>query len=345
MSEPRDPKTDDANSIMGEERRKSGFALDPRKHADYLRSKGETHLSSVLDSAPIVAIMDRYERLDRAALASQTRFRSLCAWTLSVIALLIYVSLVALALPLSEDLQRSARFWSLAVIYLGMLIGFLGMAWLYYSKPDVAWRQARAGAEAERGRVFDAVMDADRDKPDLLPLKLEYIRRFQLDLQEDYYCCRGAQHEAKVRRSFYRKLIFFVFALLAVAAMAATQFLDKGEDGISAMNENVSAVLLKFEAAYTDLALLLLALALASWWAVSYTLAQIEGTSRNATLFAIARDKLAAFRKAELEPARRAAAEAKEPEIRAFVSKLQSVLTSEHQGWIALENAIPEPQY
>ena len=83
---------------------------------------------------------------------------------------------------------------------------------------------------------------------------------------------------------------------------------------------------------------------LASWWAVSYTLAQIEGTSRNATLFAIARDKLAAFRKAELEPARRAAAEAKEPQIRAFVGKLQSVLTSEHQGWIALENAISEPQ-
>ena len=57
MSEPRDPKTEDAMAIMGEERRKSGFALDPRKHADYLRSKGETRLSSVLDSAPIVAII------------------------------------------------------------------------------------------------------------------------------------------------------------------------------------------------------------------------------------------------------------------------------------------------
>jgi hypothetical protein len=40
--------------------------------------------------------------------------------------------------------------------------------------------------------------------------------------------------------------------------MAATRFLDKGEDGISAMNENVSAMLLKFEAAYTDLSLLAL---------------------------------------------------------------------------------------
>ena len=35
----------------------------------------------------------------------------------------------------------------------------------------------------------------------------------------------------------------FVFALLAFAAMAATQFLDKGEYGISAMNENVSGML------------------------------------------------------------------------------------------------------
>jgi hypothetical protein len=80
-----------------------------------------------------------------------------------------------------------------------MLVGLLGMVCSYYSKPDVAWRKARAAAEVERGRI--RVMEADRDKPKLLALKLEYARRSQLDLQGFYYRHRGAQHGAKVRRS------------------------------------------------------------------------------------------------------------------------------------------------
>jgi hypothetical protein len=343
MSAVRDPRTEQAMAAVGEDRRKSGFALNPHTHAERLRSNGETELARILDSVPVVHIMDAYEKADRAALASQMRFRRLCARALIIIVLLIYVALVALALPLSEDMQRSARLWSIAAIYAGLFCGFWGLAWLYYSKPDVTWRQARARAEVERGRLFDAVMNEDPNRLDLLPLKLEYVRRYQLDLQEDYYQWRGAQHETKVRRGFYGKLVFLVVAVIAVLAMAATQFLDKSENGPSAINETLSALLLRFEAAYTDLALLLLALALAGWWAVSYTLAQIEGTARNATLFSLARDKLAALRKSELEPARIAAAHGREPEVRAFVNRLQSVLTSEHQGWLALEKAVPQP--
>jgi len=337
----RDLRTDAAIAIVDEDRSPRSFALNARAHAKPLGSAGGGELADILESPDIVEIMDRYESFDRSAVRCQNHFRRLYGLSLTAIALLMYLSLAALALPLTEDLQRTAHYWALAVAYIGMLVAFSAMTWLHFSRPNVVWRDARAVAEVERGRLFCAVMDAQPHTPALLPLRLEYVRRYQLDLQEDYYERRGAQHETKLRRGFRNKLVFFLVALLAPAAMAATQFLDKGENGVTAVNENFQSLLLSSEVAYTDLFLLLMALGVAIWWAVSQTLSQIGNVARNAALFAVARKKLAVLRETKLEKARSAAAHGADVEVRAFLDHLQSILTAEHQAWIAQDNAHP----
>src|SRR5262249_42697326 len=71
--------------------------------------------------------------------------------------------------------------------------------------PFDSWMKARAQAEDARIELFRRVMDAVDPAPGagarqggelkLLPLKLEYFRRYQLDLQRHYYAGRGQQHE------------------------------------------------------------------------------------------------------------------------------------------------------
>src|SRR4029079_2034926 len=105
---------------------------------------GGAELADILDSPSVASIIDRYENSNRSAVSRQRSFQRLCGLTLTVIALLTYLSLVALALPLNDDMQATARFWALGVIYIGLLVAFSSMAWLHFSRPEAAWRHARA---------------------------------------------------------------------------------------------------------------------------------------------------------------------------------------------------------
>ncbi|MDH3582248.1 MAG: hypothetical protein OEM91_16700, partial [Hyphomicrobiales bacterium] len=93
--------------------------------------------------------------------------------------------------------------------------------------PLKAWQQARNSAELARGSFFHQILEADvsadfaAGKPEaVLPLtlqKLEYIRRYHIELQYAYYCGRGRQHAASDKTK--QLMLWLSGGLILIAAI------------------------------------------------------------------------------------------------------------------------------
>ena len=90
------------------------------------------------------------------------------------------------------------RLSRIALSFACLALSILASLWLGWSKPFDIWMRQRAEAETQRIKLFRRVIDAEEQARDgelpLLPLQLEYFRRFQLDVQRLYYDKRGKQH-------------------------------------------------------------------------------------------------------------------------------------------------------
>src|SRR5262249_8745229 len=85
----------------------------------------------------------------------------------------------------------------------GIVSGALGAMWLFRIREGKLlerWMTARASAETARLNYFDKVtgeQDVDKDATVPLPLlQLEYFRRYQLEIERNYYRNRGRDHGA-----------------------------------------------------------------------------------------------------------------------------------------------------
>jgi len=94
-------------------------------------------------------------------------------------------------------------------------------AWLNRADPRTKWLAARGEAEQLRVALFDRVLAADQavegdgDLP-LLPLKLAYFRRYQLDVQLRFFAQRGKQLVRTVGLSPWLTLPTVAIALLVL---------------------------------------------------------------------------------------------------------------------------------
>lgn len=179
------------------------YVIAPTRHAERFRDKAPA-LAAVLSSGGLMAVAGRYENEDADAGAAQSRFRNVFkranATTLAtaiLISLVLVVGMLAAYLP---DALDTVLFIVLAIG--SVIVGGLASKDLFIIKQGKLledWMSKRAFAETARLDYFDAVTKSSTPKSasDTAPitlLKLEYFRRFQLDVQRAYYRQRGNEH-------------------------------------------------------------------------------------------------------------------------------------------------------
>lgn len=337
-----DASTQRAIAAIGADR-PTDWQLKPELHAAELGAGAEP-LEKILTQPELAAIIATFRSADEEAKKAQAfykRLARLSAWTGFGAAMLGSLVLVAVAalphalvLTIAAALQALLLFTSLGA---SLLIGSL--------RPFEAWMEKRAEAENARALLFNEVVTApaasDTEAGALLPLQLEYFRRYQLDVQRLYYHQRGAEHAAAARRAWWWRL----FAFLLITAAAFPVFWSVQDSmllpWLAALPHRTDLLQRTF------LGLGILAAALQGLLA-AYAVISLD--ERNAARYRSTAENLDALSARPLEEARRAAAEggssdrheAARERVLAFVALVQEQISAEHREWIALRKLAPD---
>jgi len=189
-----------AKEAIGEGR-SDDYVLDPENHAASLTPKAPA-LARILRRSELNVVVELYERKDSEAKEAQTVFRRTanCAnW--AVFATVCLSAALLVVGPVTSGAAGKSLLVGLGSC--GIVSGSLGAMWLFRIREGrllEKWMTARAGAETARLSYFDKVtglQDVDNDSLIPLPLlQLEYFRRYQLDVERNYYKNRGRDHAA-----------------------------------------------------------------------------------------------------------------------------------------------------
>jgi hypothetical protein len=216
---------DRAIAAIGSDR-KDDYVLLPTRHAEHLPDTVPA-LVRLLRKAKLETLARQYERLDAEAIEAQhkfTRNMTQANWAVFATATLSAATMVVglLARPLGEGVEATL------LICLGLaavLTGAFASMWLFRVREGSlleTWMSARAAAETARLSYFTTLIREGDDGPSEIPLlllKLEYFRRYQLDVQIAYYWGRRREHQRSAKRTLL--LGGVAVALAAFASGAA----------------------------------------------------------------------------------------------------------------------------
>ncbi|MHB9074690.1 MAG: hypothetical protein ACYC6G_14335 [Desulfobaccales bacterium] len=180
------------------------YGIAPTKHAEEFIDKAPT-LSDILSSSEVRINAQRYEEEDLNATDAQRQFNKIfIRANIAVLITGVFVALVLVSGVLGKYLSEENLKILLAVLSLGGVIaGVIASKDLYVIRQGgllEAWMSKRAFAETARLDYFDTLVRfpipaTDISSPPIALLKLEYFRRFQLDVQRAYYRERGKDHK------------------------------------------------------------------------------------------------------------------------------------------------------
>jgi hypothetical protein len=303
--------------VIGKDQ-KDDYVLDPEGHANALASEAPA-LASLLRTTKIETFAQQYKRHDTEAGIAQARFKH--AMTRANGAVLLTGVLGALIMVTSIFVHRLdpviARLLLLALGFGALIIGALASMWLFRVREGQLldeWMTERAHAETARLAYFTTLATSAKDQtfdPSLGLLKLEYFRRYLLDMQITYYRERRRRH----RQSADQTLTMGGFAA-ALAAVAS------GSAGVVA----------SFDAPWGALAAVgVVGTALAAFAATREAVNQdrrnAERYGRTLSALEILRGRLDEVRDGVLAGSRDALEE--------YVAAVQEQLSLEHREWLA----------
>ncbi len=309
------------------------YILAPDKHADALPPDAGP-LARVLRRSAIQVVVDRYIRADREAIAAQKTYKrqarlAIHASGAAVLAgaLLLFFAAEApdesWVRPLGDLIRYPLLLAQVAAVALTAYLTYN----LRETDPLATWMNKRAEAEMARVALFNGVCgvsgkveepQADPSELPLLPLQLEYFRRYQLEVQLNYYDRRGRQHDAAAKR-----LVTTGGLLAAISAAAAAGVGLWGQIGLD------SAV-----------ALVLLALPVAI--AAHGSIKLLAQDRLNALRYANTHEKLSAWR-AGLDEVRAAAAKGDVAAVPEFVKGVNGEISLEHREWLTRRQEAEKP--
>jgi SMODS and SLOG-associating 2TM effector domain 1 len=194
-------------------------ALAPTLHAEALAGPAPA-LARLLRTAKMETLALQYERLDRQANDVQKKFKRAMAWANR--ALLLTAILGAGIMVVAILAGTWADVLSVIIGLVAVLSGGLASMSLFRVREGnllEAWMSVRAQAETARLLYFSTLAqaaDAGTSDPPLGLLKLEYFRRYQIDVQIAFYAGRGEAH----RRAADLTLLIGGFAVAAGAVAA-----------------------------------------------------------------------------------------------------------------------------
>jgi hypothetical protein len=213
-----------AREAIGEGR-PDDYVLAPTKHAEELANKAPA-LARLLQSSQMETLAHQYERHDREAGASQILFKDVMLWANAAVLATGVIGALIMVVGIVEEVGDAELWPLLLMLGLAALVsGALASMWLFRVREGnllVAWMSGRAHAETSRMAYFTALAGMDVNMASELPLgllKLEYFRRYQLEVQLAYYDQRGRKHRESADRTL--TIGGFAAALAAVAAGSA----------------------------------------------------------------------------------------------------------------------------
>ena len=182
------------------------YPLSPVEHAEQLKTSAPKLAALLTRSAP-VELARQYADADTEALAAERTFKRWVIranWavlaTATVSALLMAVALLA------GTLGGLTQTTLIVLALIGVAAGGIASMSLFRVKEGRLledWMTARARAETKRLSYFSYIVNSSVQPLDLHLelLKLEYFRRYQLDLQLAYYKTRRSGHRNSAERT------------------------------------------------------------------------------------------------------------------------------------------------
>jgi hypothetical protein len=304
-----------------------------------LRTEGHTAalppdaapLKRVLEMPAIQAMVARYRSADNRARAAQRVY-----WRIGHLG--IWARFVALAiggvavLPVGDLAGPSVKPTMIVVQGVALITGCVTTLWIAHRGPFSAWMYARAAAEMARLELLDKVLQsASEARPGEIPLpslKLEYFRRYQLDVQIASYGDRGEEDARAVGGTDLWRVCNLAFIVLAALGMLHGLGVIGG--GRRWGDELAQRAVL----ALMTLASAALATFLDMW------LANLNERSRNATIQA----NLVRLRDEFLDRVRAAAIGQNEAAVLAFAKLVQDEVRSAYRQWVRMDDIAPRPE-
>jgi hypothetical protein len=308
------------------------WRLMPEQPADKLPPEAGP-LQRILKTPDIQAIATRYRAADAQALTAQARYRRTGRVVIWARFLALGTGGIAL-LPIDTLTALSLRPAFIVVQGAALIVSLLAALWLTQRGSFSRWMHARGAAEIARVELFDKVLAATAEvrsgEFEVLPLKLEYFRRYQLDVQRAFYGGRGGQHARAAGNTALWK--FVSLAVVVVGAAAILYALGVFGDSGRWSDDTTQKVIIGF------MTLISAVLALVSDTSL------MDLNERNAARYATTHANLNEFKERFLEPVRAAAAQADEAAVLAFAKLVQDQISSEHREWVLIRDLTPRPE-
>ncbi len=197
-----------AKEAIGENK-PNDYIINPTQHAEEFKETAP-QLATILNSTEVKVVAQEFEELDAEAIQSQKEFKKLSNRTHWSTFLTTFFSAI-LAISVSW-----AALFNLSEAIAGYIIGVFALCSAFFAastgifisqirfwKLLEKWMGNRAEAEEKRLNYFYKIAGFEfKNNSNLLTFlyKLEYFRRFQLDVQTSYYQIRGKQHEKSAKK-------------------------------------------------------------------------------------------------------------------------------------------------
>ena len=182
------------------------YGLSPVEHAAHLKDSAPQLAALLTRSAP-VELARQYADADTEALAAERTFKR---WVIranwAVLASATVSALLMAAALLAGRLGGLTQTILIVLALIGVATGGFASMSLFRVKEGRLledWMTARARAETKRLSYFNYIVNSSAGPLDieLELLKLEYFRRYQLDLQLAYYKTRRSGHRNSAERT------------------------------------------------------------------------------------------------------------------------------------------------
>ncbi len=334
------------------------------RHIDPLVCMPDTgRLVGILKKASVKTAVAAYDEADKSAIREQRRYNWATGVAVTPILLSVLAGLAVVVVPAKvvasaigplaglEGVSRENvillwQTYAPGLVYLGLIAAAILGALLRPARSYLSWQQQRAKAEALRREIFRRVLEhppasGDREGCWVLLLKLEYFRRWQVELQHEYFLKRGAEHARAVRRaSLARAGTLAIFVLLApvLLASAAGGYDEQGMPSAPVRGLLLDGLsLLRFVETWNwDYWLLLSGTLTAAAMVYYFVLGAQNRCKRNVPRYAIMGENFKDLLGERLDLAREGAACGEPGAVRKYADRVHSVMALELNDWVRL---------
>ncbi len=326
-----------AKELIGEQN-ENDWILKPEVHADQFSVKAGP-LVRILKSEAIKPIIISYNNADKKAEEYQKSYKKwgsievyLTAFAAIVGSILLYISNNPES-PNSNLEQMSINYINVIRISLLLVqaISLAGIAsatnLLSKGKYFKKWMEERTKAEKKRIELFETVcgmrgvilpVEVRRNEIPLLLLQLEYFRRYQLEVQINYYRGRSKQHEVAANRWLTRGAYIVFLGTLAATITSSLTFYNDWINAFAIMGV-ITPILL----------------------GVQSKLSLINQDERNAIRYNITAEHLGK-KQQKLVEIRQAASKNDLEYVHRFIKDVNEVISVEHKQWLEKTNKTGE---